>query len=97
MQPSLRMWAVPKTVNVAARADREERQRAAAELRVKRAADLGLPWPQKPRGVGRPSDTFLWREQLYRAIGRDDVPEGLTARPPPWWKPAIDAAREGSD
>ena len=26
------MWAVPKTVNAAARADREERQREAAEL-----------------------------------------------------------------
>ena len=49
MQPSLRMWAVPKTVNAAARADREERQREAAELRVKRAADLGLTWPKKWR------------------------------------------------
>ena len=39
--------AVPKTVNAAARADREERQRAAAELRVKRAADLGLPLAQE--------------------------------------------------
>ena len=87
MQPSLRMWAVPKTVNAAARADREERQREAAELRVNRAADLGLPWPWKPRGVGRPSDTFLWQEQLYKAIDRDALPEGLTAQPPPWWKP----------
>ena len=46
MQPSLRMWAVPKTVNAAARADREERQREVVELRVKRAADLGLSWPK---------------------------------------------------
>ena len=52
------MWAVPKTVNAAARADREERQREAAELRVRRAADLGLSWPKKPRGVGRPSRHF---------------------------------------
>ena len=58
------MWAVPKTVGALALADREERQREAVELRVKRAADLGLPWPKKPRGVGRPSDTFLWQEQL---------------------------------
>ena len=85
--PGGRMWAVPKTVNAAARADREERQREAAELRVKCAADLGLPWPKKPRGVGRPSDTFLWQEQLCKAIDRDDLPEGLTAQPPPWWKP----------
>ena len=70
MQPSLRMWAVPKTVNAAARADREARQREAAELRVRRAADLGLPWPKKPRGVGRPSDTFLWQEQLHKAVDR---------------------------
>ena len=90
------MWAVPKTVNAAARADREERQREAAELRVKRAADLDLPWPKKPRGVGRPSGTFLWQEQLYKAIDRDDLPEGLTAQPPLWWK-AIDAARGGSN
>ena len=60
---------------------------SAAELRVKRAADLGLPWPKKPRGVGRPSDTFLWQEQLHKAIDRDDLREGLTAQPPPWWKP----------
>ena len=73
--------------NVGGSEDSEERQREAAELRVKRAADLGLPWPKKPRGVGRPSDTFLWQEQLYKAIDRDDLPEGLTAQPPPWWKP----------
>ena len=85
MQPSLRMWAVPTAVNAAARADREERQREAAELRVKRAEDLGHPWPKKPRGVGRPSDTFLWQEQLCKAVDRDDLPEGLT-QPPPWWK-----------
>ena len=45
MQPSLRMWAVPKTIN-AARADREERQREAAELRVDR------PPPRKDSGLG---------------------------------------------
>ena len=62
----------------------EERQREAVELRVKRAADLGLSWPKKPRGVERPSDTFQGQEQLCKAIDRDDLPEGLTAQPPPW-------------
>ena len=86
-QPSLRMWAVPKTVNAAPRADREERQSEAAELRVKRRRYLP-PLAQKAtwrRAV--PCDTFPWQEQLHKAIDRDDLPEGLTAQPPPWWKP----------
>ena len=49
---------------------------------------LASPWPMKPRGVGRPSDIFLWQEQHYKAIDRDHLLEGLTAQPPPWWKPA---------
>ena len=32
-------------------------------------------------------------EQLYKAIDRDDLPEGLTAQPPPSWKPGKQLTR----
>ena len=78
------MWAVPNTVNAAARADREERQRDAAELRVKRAEDLGLTCPRSHVASGVPL-TLLWQEQLYKDIALVETCQ------------AIDAAREEPD
>ena len=80
------MWAVPKTVNAAARADREDRQREAAELLVKRAADLGLHVAS-----GVPLTLSCGRSSSARPST-----DGAAAALVETWQ-AIDAARGGSN
>eukprot|EP00971_Amphidinium_carterae_P218471 4336346-Amphidinium_carterae.1 len=78
-QQSLQKWAVSRP---AARAKREaERLRTQAERRDL-AESLGLPWPRPSKLPGRPSRQQLWREKVYDAIERGNLPEGVAADPP---------------
>ena len=86
--PTRERWAIPR---IAPSLDRAPAARQDAAARRELAASLGLPWPPPPQPFGRPSRLFRWQKKLSAIIrGQDELPCGITAEPPAWWRPGMD-------